>query len=302
MLLTRYKVFSKISLALIFYVILMKLFISFNFSNKLSILLEENNIFYEHSICSAIGFISNELIIYLILIIILYCLFGFLGFRDKKLVSFKQKFSWKYVLKGLGASAIIYRVFFPFANSVVMPILNSMGINLGNNVFSTNIDKVNNHIVILIGVVLIAPICEEFIFRYLILNKLRVYGNLNAIITSSVLFALLHQNLNQFIYTLPLGLILGYFAIKSNSIIIPIFMHMFFNLIGNVRSISLVGVKSIVLILIVGFTIYGVVIMVKWLVTLFKNKRKFHIDYAIFYKTPSFLVYLIICLFYFFKV
>lgn len=297
-LLNKYKIFSKVNVVLFFYVILMRLFMDFNFSNKLSIFLEKNNILNNYNINSAIGFFSNEIINYLIVIVIFYCFFRY---KDERLVKFKQKFSLKFIFKGLAVTAIIYRIFFTFSNSIVMPILNSIGVTIGNNVFSNSIDNVNS-IVILIGSVIIAPIFEEFIFRYLILNKLRVYGNLNAIITSSVLFALLHQNLNQFIYTLPLGLVLGYCAIKSNSIIVPIFMHVFFNLIGNITSIPFGNVKKVLLILIVGFTIYGIVLMVKWLITLFKNKSKFNIDFAIFYKTPTFIIYFLICLFYFSKV
>lgn len=77
----------------------------------------------------------------------------------------------------------------------------------------------------------VPAICEELIFRGVIFNGLkRGIGSLWAIILSSVLFALIHQNINQFIYPLIMGLVFSILMNKTNNLIYPILVHFFNNL------------------------------------------------------------------------
>lgn len=78
---------------------------------------------------------------------------------------------------------------------------------------------------------LIPAIVEELIFRGVIFNGLkRGIGSLWAIILSSLIFALVHQNLNQFIYPLIMGAVFSILMNKTNNLIYPILMHFFNNL------------------------------------------------------------------------
>lgn len=56
---------------------------------------------------------------------------------------------------------------------------------------------------------LLAPICEEWLFRKQIISRLRRYGEKTAIVFSALAFALFHMNLFQFFYAFGLGLIFG---------------------------------------------------------------------------------------------
>lgn len=71
----------------------------------------------------------------------------------------------------------------------------------------------------------LAPLCEEFIFRGVILQSLRRYGNGFAILFSSLLFAMMHGNVGQFPLAFLVGLILGYFVIRFDSIWATVLMH-----------------------------------------------------------------------------
>lgn len=51
--------------------------------------------------------------------------------------------------------------------------------------------------------------CEEFLFRGAILANCRPFGRANAVIISAVLFALMHQNVGQLLYTFAAGIVLG---------------------------------------------------------------------------------------------
>jgi len=81
--------------------------------------------------------------------------------------------------------------------------------------------------------VICAPIIEELIFRKLIIERLRVYGDKFAIIISALLFGLLHMNLSQFIYATALGLVLGYVVCYTNEVKYTILIHMIVNILGG---------------------------------------------------------------------
>lgn len=75
----------------------------------------------------------------------------------------------------------------------------------------------------------IGPILEEIIFRGFILKSMQKYGNLTAIIVSSILFSMFHLNLVQFVNPVIMGIVLGFITIKSKSIVPSIIAHIFNN-------------------------------------------------------------------------
>ena len=85
-------------------------------------------------------------------------------------------------------------------------------------------------LMMLFTVGIVAPICEEIIYRHLLLRPLRRYGDLQAIIITSILFGFFHGNLTQFLYSAMVGLILGIAAVKANSVIPAIIIHMMNNI------------------------------------------------------------------------
>lgn len=81
---------------------------------------------------------------------------------------------------------------------------------------------------------LAAPIIEEIIFRKLLLNKLRRYGDIPAILLSAIAFGLFHMNVAQMFYATALGIIFAYVAIRTNSIRYNILLHILVNSMGVV--------------------------------------------------------------------
>lgn len=82
--------------------------------------------------------------------------------------------------------------------------------------------------------VIIAPACEEFIFRYLLLDRLLYMGDWAAVLVSSLFFGLFHTNLYQFLYAFAVGLVLGYVRIMTGRVGWSILLHMFINLFCGV--------------------------------------------------------------------
>ncbi len=84
-------------------------------------------------------------------------------------------------------------------------------------------------IVLLVQLVVIAPLFEEFWFRGMVMESLRPYGNGFAILVSGLLFGLTHANFEQFFYASVLGICLGYIAVSTQSIVTTTIMHAMFN-------------------------------------------------------------------------
>lgn len=104
--------------------------------------------------------------------------------------------------------------------------------------------------------VILAPIFEELIFRGFFLSKLKQYGPKFAIVTVSLLFALLHGNLPQTIPTFFLSIGLCILTLKSNSIYPAILTHFIGNGIGilslleiNALDIALSTISVIIILL-----------------------------------------------------
>lgn len=83
-------------------------------------------------------------------------------------------------------------------------------------------------------VVIIGPFFEELIFRKLILDRTKAYGEKFAIIFSALLFGLFHMSIEQFFYAFLIGLLIGYFYIRKGNFLLCWLLHAIFNLIGGV--------------------------------------------------------------------
>ncbi|MBL4937883.1 CPBP family intramembrane metalloprotease [Clostridium sp. YIM B02515] len=79
--------------------------------------------------------------------------------------------------------------------------------------------------------IVIGPIIEEILFRGIMLNGLmKRYSNKMAIITSSLIFGLVHFNVYQLCMAFLFGIFLAFLYLKTHSIILCIFAHVFHNI------------------------------------------------------------------------
>lgn len=115
-----------------------------------------------------------------------------------------------------------------------------------------------------------APIFEELLFRGILINKLRGYGDKVAILTTAILFGLFHGNFSQFFYTVVLGIIFAYVALKSGSIKYTILLHMMINIMGGV--VPLMASQNNITLMIFGLCIY--VFLAVGIGLFIKNRKK----------------------------
>ena len=80
-------------------------------------------------------------------------------------------------------------------------------------------------------VVVLAPVCEELIFRKLLLQPLRSGGDMFAAVTSALIFGAYHGNFDQFPYAFAVGLLYGILAVRSSSVLPTLILHFVNNLL-----------------------------------------------------------------------
>ncbi|MBQ7318874.1 MAG: CPBP family intramembrane metalloprotease [Clostridia bacterium] len=92
-------------------------------------------------------------------------------------------------------------------------------------------------ILMFIGTAIVPAFCEELLFRGLVLGNLLPYGKTSAILSSALLFGLMHQNLGQMLYATMAGVVLGIIYVETRSIWASTLMHFLNNLSSVINSI-----------------------------------------------------------------
>ena len=190
-------------------------------------------------------------------------------------------------------SAIIC-IFMMYAGNILGTIITALlqllpGISAGNPILSYATD--NALLPKILFMVILAPVIEEYIFRKQLIDRMHVYGEKLAVITSALMFGLFHGNLSQLFYAFALGLVFGYVYLKTGKLRYSISLHMLINFIGSVagpfflekiavlgtmETLDMAALESIMPWLI-GFGAYVLVLIglaITGLVLLCINKRK----------------------------
>ena len=165
--------------------------------------------------------------------------------------------------------SIVYIVNF-LTNILMMLIAVIKGSEVTNPL--VNMLEGSNWIWSLIFAGILSPIIEEMMFRGVMLNKLRRYGDKVAIITTAILFGLFHANFSQFFYAVALGIVFAYVALKTGTIKYSIILHIVVNIMGGVILPAVIGDGSnIAAVGCVGLALLAIVIV--GLVLLIKNRK-----------------------------
>lgn len=132
-------------------------------------------------------------------------------------------------------------------------------------------------------------ICEEVIYRGIILNGFRKFGKLNAVLLSSLFFALAHGSAMQFIYQYILGVVLAYVVIKTGSIYAGILVHfinnasvLIYNYILPTQQTIIFTTPVIIFSFVLAISSIGLLyLLINWL----KEKKSVQISYNEEYNT-----------------
>ena len=92
---------------------------------------------------------------------------------------------------------------------------------------------------VLILCVVFGPVIEEIMFRGVLLKMFgAACGTVAASVITAALFAIMHTEPVQMVYTFALGIILAAIRVKSTSLWSPILLHLSFNITGAVMMIN----------------------------------------------------------------
>ena len=127
-------------------------------------------------------------------------------------------------------------------NTVMESLSYAFGYDYSNGLES--IIDYDNLWITAIFTVIVAPVCEEFVFRKLIIDRTNKYGGFVSVGLSGLIFGLMHGNLYQFFYCFALGLLLGYIYHTTGKLYITIAIHAIVNFVGSVVSSLLLPISE----------------------------------------------------------
>lgn len=149
--------------------------------------------------------------------------------------------------KALAISLIALGVFICLTGNYITEIWNdllkSIGLKLTYNPLETP-TGVFDRFYYIIAVAIVPAMAEELAMRGVVLQSLRKYGDSFAIITSAVVFGLLHANLVQAPFAIIAGIGLGYVACITDNIWIPVIVHCINNAYSCVVSFMVKDIKD----------------------------------------------------------
>ena len=134
-----------------------------------------------------------------------------------------RKINWKAILVSIAIGLLVYLL-----NVLITTFFNAFLSALGYQ-FSSGGQMTSYPVWLLFVNILMTAIlpgiCEETTHRGLLLNGLTGLGQKKALILSSVLFGLLHLNIEQVFYATLIGLLVGYITCITNSIYPAMIIH-----------------------------------------------------------------------------
>lgn len=162
--------------------------------------------------------------------------------------------------------------------SIVADIFSEAGKSITEN-STLNKNDYDSCIAMIAYSTIMAPICEEIVYRGILLKPLRQYGNVFAVLISSLLFAVMHGDIRQSIFAFIAGLLFGYVACEY-SIKYSIALHIFNNtilgtILPKVLEMNIINMNALLYTLVgiaLGFAALGIVLE--------KERVKFFIEFG----------------------
>lgn len=111
-----------------------------------------------------------------------------------------------------------------YVSNILLALFDSIGLQAITDT-EYDCDSVLDIVLFYVTVAVLPALIEEFAFRGVILNIFRKYSDGLAVLVSGVTFGLMHGNFAQIPFALVVGLVLGYIAVKTNSLLPGIIIH-----------------------------------------------------------------------------
>lgn len=144
----------------------------------------------------------------------------------------KEKVTEVLSIRKIKWSTFFGVIAFTMASSPLVTLVNlASQLFVENTVTENSTQFLSLHPLLLIFFVgVLAPVCEEVVFRGAIFGGMKKEGNVfKAIMASGFLFGLLHMNINQASYAFVIGILLGFLVEATGSIFSSVLFHVLVN-------------------------------------------------------------------------
>jgi len=202
----------------------------------LGIIIDTDNLQNGFGGMSAFGYYMYFILLYIISLFLPFAIMAFSGILKvdyKKAIPFNRpKINMlPFIFLGFGVFAVSN-----IANGIFIGTIESFGIPVDIPEMPTP-DTLMGQLAYVFSISLCPALIEEFIFRGVILQPLRKYGDIFAITSSAVLFSLFHCTMLQLVFAFLLGFFLAYITIKTESIWPAIILHFVNNAMSGIIDI-----------------------------------------------------------------
>lgn len=158
-----------------------------------------------------------------------------------------------------------------------------------------------------IAVAIVPSLVEEFACRGLILGSIRKYSDSFAVLTSAIVFGILHGNFQQMPFAFLVGLILGYVTVKTNSIWTAVAIHAVNNAVSVFFDYTFIGLPTAAKN--ISYVIYLIISILVGLVGVYLLRDKNDVYnlpkketsatkgqiYKWFFTSPTIIIFIIVC-------
>ena len=174
-----------------------------------------------------------EIITLFLIPLILYCLFIKVKPKQVFATCNFNKCNLKTILISIILGFIIY-----FLTVILSTFFNGIIILFGYTSSSSGSGDITttSYIIQIFTVAILPAFCEEFLHRGILLQGTKHMGFTKAIITSGILFGLIHLNITQVFYAMILGIVIGYISVISKNIWPAIIVHFMNNFMSITSS------------------------------------------------------------------
>lgn len=163
------------------------------------------------------GFVS---LVAFFLVSLIYCLIAKVNLgKIFPLDKLPSKFTYLICTFGLAVAMVSN-----YVSNLTIALFDLFGINAYVDI-NYECDSALDVFLFYVTVAVLPALVEEFAFRGVILGLLRKHSDSLAILVSGIMFGLMHGNFTQIPFATAVGLILGFIAVKANSLIPCIIVH-----------------------------------------------------------------------------
>ncbi len=143
-----------------------------------------------------------------------------------------EKLSTLFPFHKIRITSVLWLILFTYLMVPFTAFLNSLSLLFTSNTVLQMSGEIvsGSPVVMLLMMAVVAPLCEELVFRGIVYGTYRKSGNLlKAVILSALLFGLMHMNFNQAIYAFAIGIIMVLMVEATGSLWASLIFHVIFN-------------------------------------------------------------------------